>query len=39
MMFVNTMHSVCFYFINTAVMCEFAALFKFTYIRVGAVGP
>jgi len=30
--FVNMMHSVRFYFVNTAVIHEFTALLKFTYI-------
>jgi len=31
-MFVNTMHSVHFYFVNTKVMYQFTALVKITYI-------
>jgi len=31
-MFANMMYSVRFYFINTAIIYEFSALLKFTYI-------
>jgi len=30
--FINRMHSVHFYFINTMIMYEFTALLKFTYV-------